>query len=497
MPENIILEGLNRSTNQWETLDIIYFKRIYDEAKDDNKINVTINQFWSGVISDDEISKFEDTGKVEPLPLEAYLNTTCDYLSLFEFNKVEQRRASTNIYCPPVTEETLVKFIWPNNCPPYIVSGGKVVEVNNVYWCQPEPDKLIKQICPEPIPVFCPDGYIQYKVGGPDLQLGECPYWTCQKTGITIGDTPIPTEYSIFRTGSNFSLNAGFNDPLNNQENLQLLCGEQVTFQSFKEFRVKLVNFFMAQDKKEIRGGGTAYGPKALLPLYPQNKFYIQNISFIDAFNVPFSGHEGSAECLIGSDYIVSISGLAPLRFTGIYDVYITGGEQESGVYKFENVSIGRKVEDYERPLKFNRVSGYIYEESGFANLNQKIFASGDLCYNFDDTPYFFYDPETTIVTFEKSFCTSGAYRTGIVTGTATVVKSSVVNKELLRGGKYNTPVATYSVIQNSNINGTIFNTPYRAYNITGIYIVTGIATGIAKDGYLDVNINQTRRPFD
>lgn len=500
LPKNIVLEGLNRNTDLWESLDVIDFTEQYKNITEKDKIRVTINKFWSGTISDQEIAEFEDTGKLEPLGIEAFLETNCEYKDLFQFNKIEEINITNNIYCPPVRKETLVKFIWPNNCPPFAISGGKIVEVDNVFWCSPQPESLQKTICPEPVPIPCPEGFRSRKLSGDDLDVGECPYYTCEPTGIKPPEfEPIPTEVTMIRTGSNFSINAGFNDPFNNQENLQLFCGEDLLFKSYKKFRVRLVNFFMPQDVREIRGGGTAFGPKVLLPLYPQNKFYIQNINFSDAFNVPLSGHIGTPECLVGADYVIDVSGLVPIRFTGIYDVYITGKDEknESGSFRFQNVQLIKRLEDEERPVKFNKVSGYIYEESGIAALNETIYASGNLCYNFDETPHYFYDPETTIVSFEKTLCTPDVYRTGIVTGSVVIVKPSVINKELLVGGRYNIPVDYYRVTQNSTVNGIIKNTLYRAYNVTGIYRSSGFITGIARNGVLETNVKPSIRPFN
>jgi hypothetical protein len=254
----------------------------------------------------------------------------------------------------------------------------------------------------------------------------------------------------------------------------------------------------MPQEKREKRGGGTATGPKELLPLYPQNKFFIHNINFTDALNVPFSGHVAAPECLLGADYLVDVSGLTPLRFTGIYDIYVTGdSKNESGSYRFQNVPLIRKVEDNEKWIKFNKVSGYIYDESGVGALNETIYLSGLLCYNFDETPYYFYDPETTIVSFTKYLCNSGdVYRTGVVSGSAIIVKPSVINRELLVGGRYNTPVDYYQVTQDSLVTTTLRNTPYKAYNVTGIYNISGIVTGLAKNGVFEANLNPFIRPF-
>lgn len=497
LPQNIVLEGLNRSNNLWEILDTIKFTEQYGEISEKNKIKVSINKFWSGTLSNDDIKNFEDTGKLDALELETLFDTNCEYVNLFEFDKIEQSLVSNNIYCPPVTQQTTVKFIWPDNCPPYIISGGKIIEVDNIYWCRPDLESLTKNICPEPIPIPCPDGFRSKKMSGPDLQPGECPYYTCEATGVGANNfKPIPTEFTIIRTGSNFSLNAGFNDLDNNQDSLNLPCGENLLFQSYKKFRVRLINFFMPPDVLEIAGGGTSYGVQKLLPLYPINKFYVQNISFVDALNVPFSGHIGNPECLIGSNYTVSVSGLIPLRFTGIYDITVTG-QNESGQYKFKNVPVGRLIENEERFVRFNRVSGYIYDESGFAALNNTIDLSGIICHNFDETPYFFYDPETSIVSFEKTLCSTGdIFRTGIISGSAIIVKQSVINKELLVGGKYNIPVDYYVVKKDNMVNGVIYNTPYRAFNVTGFYNISGKVTGIAKNGYLETNINPFIRPF-
>jgi hypothetical protein len=512
LPKYIVLEGLNKSSNLWEDLDQIDFEPTYKNlAFEASRIIVTLTGLAEGVLTENDILEFEDTGKVDFDIDDVDSQVTCIYRDLFEFRRVEQFAISDNIYCPFGEQPTLVKFVWPESCPPYIISGSQVIEVDNVYWCNLSKTKVQGINCEEPFKIYCPPGFEESFCTGPCLEGGDtpCSYWTCRLTGILFDSVKyIPITYTIFQTGSTFSKNAGFNpvDNGNGDENLQLRCGEEIVFKGYKEFRVSLVNFFESKDPytEQIKALSN-FVPEwralqiardaGLAPLYLDDSFYVQNISFIDAKNVPFSGHVGEAECLIGSDYVVSVSGLTPLRFTGLYDVSITD-QNSSGQYTFKNVMVGRKIEDEERFVKFNKVSGYINDESGFAFLRDTINGSGKICYTFDNTPYFFYDPITTIVSFEKTFC-GDFFRTGILSGTETVIKQSVINKELLAGGRYNIPIDFYTVKEDGIVNGRLTNTPYRAYNITGIYNISGTATGIAENGVLNVNIPSFIRPFN
>lgn len=486
LPQNIVLKGLNSNTNSWETLDIFNLEDTYKTITERNKLKISFETENEYIFQTGTLFSSPDLEEI----LSNLPQPVCQYKELFSFNKIEQTRTSDNIFCPPVTKETNVKFVVPDNCPPYVISGGKIVEVDNVYWCAAQSLEFEDLNCPEPIPIPCPEGFTSVLVKGADLLPGECPYYTCSAP-FTDTTRKIPTDIFIIKTGSNFTANAGFNDPENNEEILTLSCGEEILFKSYKELKIEFINFFQAPDL-DIRERRR----RKLLPLFPLNKFYVQNISFFDANNVPLNIHIAESECIIGADYEINISGLVPLRFTGFYNVSITG-QNQSGQYKFNNARVVRKIDDNERFVKFNKVSGYIYSESGTAFLNTTIDGSGTLCYNFDQEDYFFYDPQTTIVSFEQFLCQNDILKTGKVSGDFIIVKPSVINRELLIGGRYNTPIGFIQTTADSIVDGTITNTPYRAYNTTGIYNISGTVTGIAVNGILEVNINNTIRPFE
>jgi hypothetical protein len=486
LPQNIILKGLNANTDIWETLDTFNLEEVYSKIPEKDKLKITFQTkndyiFQSGVLF--QTPDLEEILGNLPEPI-------CQYRELFSFNKIEQTRVSKNIFCPPLSKETTVKFVFPENCPPYIISGSQIVEVDNVYWCQNQSPESEDINCPEPIPVPCPEGLRSILVKGADLLPGECPYYTCEVPLIN-APKQIPTDIFILKTGSNFTSNAGFNSLEDDEEILSLSCGEEILFKNYKELKVELINFFQAPDvdiKERKR--------RKLLPLFPLNKFYVQNINFFDARNVPLNIHIAEPECIIGADYEIDVSGLVPLRFTGFYSVDVTG-QNQSGEYKFNNAKVVRKIDDEERFIKFNKVSGYIYSESGTAFLNKTITASGTLCYNFDQENYFFYDPQTTIVSFEQFLCQDNILKTGKVLGEFIIVKPSVINREILVGGRYNTPIGFVQTTADSLVNGIISDTPYRAYNVTGIYNISGTATGIAENGVLEVDIKNSIRPFE
>jgi hypothetical protein len=495
LPQNIILEGLNRSTNLWETLDTINIYEDYTKILDQEKIFIDILNFFSGVLDFNQIDSYNATGVTATFDLlDLIQEPPCEYRQLFQFSQIVQT-PSKNVYCSPTEQVTNISFVWPENCPTFIISGGQVLNVDNVYWCNAERRPSLKEkICPEPIEITCPDGYTRILIPEQELQPEECPYYTCIAPNEKESQTPIPVQIKILRTGSNFSLNAGFNDPENgNYDLIEPLCNENLLFTSYKEFKVRLIDFFIPVERPSVPVQTPAGTAEFLLPLYPLNNFWIHNINFYDALNIPINPMSGESECIIGADYMIDVSGLTPLRFTGFYDVNAT--LDMSGRYTFQNVKVGRPIIDSERSIKFNKVSGYIYEESGFAFLNNSIDLSGQACYTFDNTQNFFYNPDTSIVTFSKTLC-ADMFRTGVISGEEIVIKASVINKELLVGGRYNTPVDFYTYTQDSLVAGTLKNTPYRAYNVSGIYNISGTATGIAKNGFLEVNLPEVIRPY-
>jgi len=67
--------------------------------------------------------------------------------------------------------------------------------------------------------------------------------------------------------------------------------------------------------------------------LIPKNEVYVNNINLWSLQPAPISSHSGSAQCLIGSDFIVDIQDIIGLNFDYDFEYSITG-EDRSGIYK-------------------------------------------------------------------------------------------------------------------------------------------------------------------
>jgi hypothetical protein len=369
------------------------------------------------------------TTEEEEDPLTNYLkdlSTGCNLQTLLQFSRVLVKDMGK--LCPPNVTTQDVSFVYPANCPSFIISGGKKINVVPGYWC--------------------PDASKDVDGGNGE----EIPPESDGSGGSGSGITPIiKGEYTILRAGWNLSGENGLN-AINAE---------------YDQYRVKLINF----------SGSNLTG------FLPKNNFIVDNINLFGLKDSPIESHSAGKQCLIGADYYIDVFGNVPIKMTGIYNYTIT--PKMNGYFEFNQTPFIRKIEDVERPIKFNKVSGKITSEYATGYLSLKITGSGQMSYTNDD--YYFYDTLLREISFEKTIV-GNLYGSGYLSGKATALKQSVINKELLVGGKFATVVAYETITKNGYFSGQLDNVQYKAYDLVGLYKITGTVSGLSQSGFANIN---------
>lgn len=352
--------------------------------------------------------------------------------------------------CNGWTDIKDVEFIWPENFPTGIITkDGKLSGVNTAYWCNPEETEGKDDCICEPLgpmPDCSRQGFDCIPKEEKDEECG-CPYWTC----VCPTEDILPVEICQLRTGWN----------------LTGIYGLEAKNKSYDKYRIVFSNF-SGQNIESYK---------------PINEFYIGNINlFSITGGIPLPVLTGSEKCPIGSDYIIDVFGTVPLQITGVHNYSIN--QSMSGKYT-NYFEVTKEILDEERNVKFNKVSGLITSQIATGFWNKTLTPSGWACETFDD--YFFYDPNSREITFEKTIC---AYASGFteVSGDFTALKQSVVNRELLVGGRFNAPIAFITYTGSGIYTGYIDNVTYKEYDVVGYYPISGLITGFTTNGILNIN---------
>jgi hypothetical protein len=356
-----------------------------------------------------------------------------------------------------------IDFIWPENFPTGIVTkNGTLSGVDNRYWCKPDEPEEKKGSCkckPLPPKPDCnyPAGYPE-RFGAPggygpecvaEIATDEeckCKTWYCK---CPTTDTP-PVELCQIRTGWNFTGEFG----------LQAKSG------NFDRYRIVLSNF----------SGQNIENYKSL------QEFHIGNINLFSITGIPLEPLEGIDKCPIGANYIIDVQGSVPLRITGIHQYSISGNM--SGKYS-NYFEVTRPILEEERNIKFNKVSGRIVSDTATGFWGKTLTPTGWACASFDD--YFFYDRANCEITFEKTMCAFVTGFTGL-SGDFTALKQSVVNRELLVGGKFSNPIAFIFYTGSGFYTGILENVIYKDYDVVGYYPISGYITGYSVSGVLQTS---------
>jgi hypothetical protein len=425
IPDNIQLEGYNKNTQNWEVLDIK--NNLFEDLNKAKRIKKPIRKV-PGVGEEEEEEEEQLPEEQEPPPGPSGCKDV-----IFE-DQQRNVNFNENPLCPPVINfRSIVVTVPKEEC------KGKTVDANG---------NIVQKRSNQEL---CGDGSSK---GGEE----EAP---SEDFGLG-GEKPVG-EYYIIRTGWNFvidNLDAQING-VNNNQNIN-------TNKIYDKYKVSLSNFTSVTEDT----------------LFPKDSFFIKGINLYSLDKSGFDIHKGSPLCSIGSDYIVDVSGVVPIEISGIWRQNIL--PESSGIYRFFKTPFVRKIEENERLVKFNKVSGKIISPTGTGFLSTSGFGVGPIYYENND--YYFYNPSTQFVYFTETL-TGLATGFGRLSGETIVIKQNVINQELLFGGRLaNSNLVYHEILSNGNFVSEIENVEYIKYDILGFYPITGKVTGNTVNGKLDID---------
>jgi len=427
VPFNIQLEGFNKNTQLWEVLDVR--NNLSGDFKNIKRIKRSMGSL-PGVIKEEEEEKEEQLPEGE-LPEESGQQNCLDVIL------VEQQRIvsfNKNPLCPPqLSFKDLIVTAPKEECKKYKIDrSGNLIQTNsNIELCKPK----------------------EGGGGAPadDVAGGQ------DNDG---GDESSVGDFYVVRTGWNLNIKN-----LNNQNNNLEDIGFDIN-KIYDKYRVSLSGFF-------------SYPEESLLQ---KNSFYVQQVNLYTLDKENFTEHKTAPLCTIGADYIIDVEGVFPTEISGIWNYNMIS--EDSGIYRFFKTPFVKKIEENERAVKFNKISGKIISASGTGFLSTSGFGVGTVSYTTNDR--YFYNPSTQSVYFSETIFGSVTGR-GVISGTAIAVKKEVINQELLFGGRLaNSPLQYHEIVSNGTLNSTIEDVEYVKYDVLGFYPLTGIVTGNTISGTLN-----------
>ena len=224
--------------------------------------------------------------------------------------------------------------------------------------------------------------------------------------------------------------------------------------------------------------------PVELYGLQPVSFFHVNKINF---FSLVKDKPElkTNITCWDGGFYEILPSGYSPVNISGDFTADVRA--VDSGVRKFEAALmsgriVGKSAGDY---VKFNRASGRLTSDTGYAIYSGPLYASGDFCTGVVD---WFYDKETKIVNTIKQFCKNFPSGSGTYSGTYLRIKPDVVNRDLAFG-RFLNPASVVNFETGIVFTGYFYNDNYVS-GYTGYLKVPYLITGFTNSGY--INFNQT-----
>jgi hypothetical protein len=432
IPTNIQLEGYNKNTQNWEILDIK--SNLSGDFAEANRIKKSIGTAPGVGKKDDEKNE-----ELAPLPEEGELPLGPSSCKTVIFSDIQRNiNFNENPLCPPkIIFRDIIVTAPKEECKQKTVdANGNIIQ-----------KKSNAELCEDLDSGGGPAG------GGGDG--GE------DEEKDSIGD------YYIIRTGWNFTI-----DNLNNQiGGLNNNIGTQGfdINKIYDKYKVSLSNFVSIPEEN----------------LFQKDSFLIKNVNLYTLDKSGFGIHKGPSLCSIGADYIIDVSGLFPVEISGIWTYNIT--PEESGIYRFFKTPFARKIEENERLVKFNKVSGKIISPSGTGFLSTSGYGVGILYY--EDSSRYFYNPSTESVYFTETL-TDLATGSGVLSGEKIAIKESVINQELLFGGRLNNNenLLYHEIVSNGNLVSEIEDVEYVKYDILGFYPITGRVSGTTISGRLNIN---------
>lgn len=443
IPNEIELQRL--VSGKWETLD----KKVnlYNEI---TGLDVTCIQTDFEIFGQDRVINLDwlenITGQQNPADiLFEQPENTGRYKTLYQFNK--QTISSPEDYCPITVNNMPVSMIWPEGFPSIKINQtGGLEFVDNRYWCSPKDiPKESGTLCTP-----CTSGDATGCVSPNLLKFDDR---GCCECVPAFSDDAVLCQY---RTGWNLTGE----------------LGEKALFSGNADgYRIILKNL----------SGQFFEGYK------PLDYFYIGNINLygLEDYSLPVMEH--GPECLIGANFNIDIGGYVGKTLTGQYPYTIT--KDMKGEFRIQGLVITEYIPLQNRQIKFNKASGYVVGDYYTGTYGKQLKPSGWACHTFDG--YYFYNRFTNEIAFEKTACEYTKVVTGI-RRTYEIIKPSVVNKELLVGGRFSKIIDYISVTGSGNFVGQINNVVYKEYDVLGYYPLTGIVSGTTSGGRLNINQNRT-----
>jgi hypothetical protein len=432
IPSNLQLEGFNKTTQEWEVLDSR--NNLSGDFAKLERIKRSIESLSNSLPQEGEEEE-EKPLTEEELPQES--GTICKEVILIEQQRVVS--FNENPLCPPqISFKDLIVTVPKEECKKFVIDkNGNLVQ-----------QKSNAELCAE-------DGSDNGS-GGSDEKGGDG-----GGGGAGEGSSPIG-DYYVIRTGWN--LNA---KNLNNQSYNSEEIGFDIN-KVYDKYKVSLSGFF-------------SYPERSLLQ---KDSFFVQQVNLYTLDTTGLTTHSADPLCTIGADYVIDVEGIFPIEIDGFWNYNLV--PEESGIYRFFKTPFVREIEDSEREVVFNKVTGRIVSPSGTGFLTTSGFGVVNSSYTNSD--YYFYNPTTQSVYFTESL-TGIITGSGVLSGEKLVVKQSVINQELLRGGRLSNSTQKYhEITSDGTFNSTLENVEYVKYDVLGFYPLTGTIIGNTVNGELNIN---------
>jgi hypothetical protein len=441
IPTTIQLEGFNRQSQNWEILDV------NGQGPQQNSIQLASfsQNFFNNLLD----SKIVDTESMGFRPLPGVIVETAPKpppTSSFETPQNCKEVLSVN-------QQRIVVFNENPLCPP-------IIQLRNIIATAP------REECKEKI--IDSSGNLVQKRSNAEL---------CRDLGPPggTGDDDDPAGGAFFSIGDYYINKTGWSVNINNSNNGLRALDNKIGIQNFDinkiydKYKISLSNFVSIPNPDQFQ----------------KNSFFVKRIKLYTLDKTDLGLHSGTPLCSIGSDYTIDVSGLVPIKISGVWSYNID--PEESGVYKFFSTPFAREIEENEKLIRFNKVSGQIISPSGTGFLLTSGFGVGTLSY--EDNSRYFYNPSTESIYFTETL-TGLVTGFGVLSGEKIAIKQNVINQELLFGGRLNNNenLLYHEIVSNGDFISEIENVEYIEYDVLGFYPITGKITGNTTSGKLNVS---------
>ena len=437
VPSNIQLEGFNKNTQEWEVLDIRN-NLSGDFANLERKLE-SIQGLGNALPQESSEEEEEEEPPLSEPEIPQESGAICKEVILLEQQRVLS--FNENPLCPPqLSFKDLIVTVPKEECKQFTIdSKGNLVQ-----------KRSNAELCAD-------DGSDGGGSGGDEEQQGES-----AGGGDGGGGKGSIGNYYVIRTGWNFNTKNLNNESYNSGD-----IGFDIN-KVYDQYKVSLSGFF-------------SYPERSLLQ---KDSFFVKRVNLYTLDTAPLKKHVADPLCTIGADYVVDVEGIFPIEIDGFWDYNLL--PEESGIYRFFKTPFVRGIEDNERDVIFNKVPGRIVSPSGTGFLTTSGFGVTNVSYT--NSNYYFYNPTTNSISFAETL-TGTVTGSGVLSGQRIAVKQSIINQELLLGGRLSSLPSQYHEITSSGtFDSTFENVEYVKYDVLGFYPLTGRITGNTVNGRLNIN---------